>query len=85
MDVNNKSIIIKSLRSYIANIESLRQTLFNIDGADEARRMLMMTKFEMLNTIHEISWIGLDRNIVENVVEEVEVDNPSADHIDYTA
>lgn len=80
MNREQKDVVIKPLRSYAANIEQIRQALSSIPDSDEARQVLMMARFDILNAIHKISWIGCDKDsaIKEYAIRNNMDDNPSA-------
>ena len=78
MDEAKKDAFKKHLRSYVANIESMREALSNTPDSDEARKALQMAKYDLLNAIHKISWIGedLDEAIKEYAIKHAVDDNP---------
>ena len=56
-----------------------REALLYIDGSDSARKHLREAEFSILFAIHEIQRIGLKKEVVEEVIEEIVMnDNPSA-------
>ncbi len=80
MNREQKDSVIQPLRSYAANIENIRQALSDIDDSAEARKALTMARYDILNAIHKISWIGCNKDaaIKEHVRKNAVDDNPSA-------
>ena len=80
MHSKNKDSLTKTLYSFASDIENMKQILLFMPDSDEARRALAMVKFDILDAIHKISWIGCDKDAaIRNDVDEVVSDNPSVE------
>jgi len=68
-------------------IENIKDSLAGVDDSKEAddskvaRKHLMDAEFSLMSAMHEISWIGLEREkeIQEEVLSHTTDDNPSSE------
>ena len=72
MNDNNKNKMRIALEQYKNGIKAVREALMVVSESKSARKMLREAELNVLCGMHEISWIGLEREIV------VDDDNPSA-------
>ena len=79
MDENAKYNMRMALKQSKEQIQSIRENLLNVIGAEKARHELMMAEFNILSGMHEISWIGKEvPKKEEDNASIIEDDNPSA-------
>ena len=70
----------KALEQCKSNIKAIREAMADSPDSKNAKHYLSQAEFNILHSMHEISWIGLRKedNIKENDVLIVEDDNPSS-------